>query len=280
MRKITALLLTLFLLLSVNITAFAQEVTVNTSVPDNHTLTVIAEHAQVLYHGKSGESFEIPRLSEPTLLICPENGYKVSKVTLNGEDITASVIGGYYTLAPVYEEKELIVETAAVPIKSNNIHDISGTVTDEDGSPVCGAAVDIGGKTYVTDKDGRFEIKDVPDGYHPVTITDKDGNIIGYTELEISEGDLKIIQNPNGTYTVTAPKNSAIYMELTVKRDGRTEIGSIKNVTPTHPGNLISPKTGDFSNINLWFSLMADSSGTLFFMILMNRRKKKAEEQD
>lgn len=290
MRKITTLLLTLLLLFSLNITVNAQEVTIRTSVPDRHTLTVNAQHADVFYQEKAGTEFEIERLSEPTLLIRPDDGYKVSKVTLNGEDITDKIIGGYYTLEPVFEEKMLVVETVDVTTDSDSTHNISGTVTDEDGNPISGATVDIGGKTDVTDKDEKFTVKDVPDGYHPVTITDKEGNVIGYTELEISEGNLNVIKNPNGTYTITAPKNSAIYMELTVKENGRTDIGGVKDVTTTHsedannsqlgkPNNSQikdpnSPQTGDNSNMHLWFSLMVASTGVLFFVIFMNRRRK------
>lgn len=274
MRKITSLLLILLLLFSVNITAFAQEVTIRTSVPDSHTLTVNAEKAQVMYQGKAGTEFEIERLSEPTLLIRPDDGYKVSKVTLNGEDITDKIIGGYYTLEPVFEEKTLVVETVAVTTDSDSTHNIIGTVTDEDGNPVPGATVDIGGKTDVTDKDGKFTVKDVPDGYYPVTVTDGKGYIISYTEFEIIEGELKVSKNPDGSYTITAPKNSAIYMDLTAGTDGKMTIGGVKDVTPVRPGDLISPQTGDFANMDIWFCLMIIAAGALFIVFLANRRRK------
>lgn len=290
MRKITTLLLTLFLMCSISITGFAQEVTVNTSVPNSHTLTVTADHAQVLYQGRSDNSFEIPRLSEPTLLIRADDGYKLSKVTLNGENITDKVIGNNYTLAPVYEDKKLVVETAAVPIDSDSFHDISGTVTDENGNPIAGVTVDIGGKTNVTDKNGNFKVEDVPNGNHSVKITDKDGKTIGYTKLDISEGELNVTKNSDGSYAVTAPKNAAFYMKLTVKidskdtdskpadnktTDSKTTIDSVQNVTPTRPGSTNILQTGDFSNINLWFSLMSASATALFIVIFINHRKKK-----
>ena len=271
MRKITILLLSLLLFCGMSINAFAQEVTVTTDVPDRHILTVTAEHAQVLYQGETGENFEISRLSEPTLIIRPNDGYKVSKVTLNGEDITDMVVGGYYTMTAVYEEKGLVVETVEVPASTDSIHNISGTLTDENGSPVFGATVDIGGKTAVTDKDGKFEIKDVPDGYHPMTIIDKDGNVISYTEFDLGIGELQVTKNSNGTYRITAPRNSALHMNLTVRADKKAVIDGVSDITPDNSGGL---QTGDFTNMILWFSLMIASAGALFIIFLANGRKK------
>ena len=268
----------LLLLFGMSTTAFAADVSISTAVPDSHTLTVTADHAQVFCQGQTGGRFEIERLSEPTLLIRPENGYRVLKVTLNGEDITASVIGGYYTLEPVYEDKTLTVETEVSPADTDSMHDISGTVADEDGSPISGATVNIGGHTGVTDKNGNFTAEAVPDGYYPVTITGKDGGILGYTAIEITEGEPGVTKNPDGTYMITAPKNSAIHLKLTVTQDGRITVDDVADITPPHPNDdSRSPQTGDFSHMNLWFSLMAASAGTIFIVLFGNRRKKKAE---
>lgn len=282
MRKLTSLLIVLLLLFGMSTTAYAADVSISTAVPDSHTLTVNADHAQVFCQGQKGGRFEIERLSEPTLLIRPENGYRVSKVTLNGEDITASVIGGYCTLKPVYEDKMLTVETTATQADTDSTHDISGTVTDEDGNPISGATVDIGGHTDVTDENGNFTVEDVPDGYHPVTITDKEGNVIGYTEIEIAEGKPGVTQNSDGTYMITAPKNSAIHIELTVTGNGRITVDGVTEITPTRPngnGNSKSPLTGRSGSIALWAVLMTASVGTVFIALFLTHRKKTAEEQ-
>ena len=127
MKKITVWLLCFCIVYVSSVTAFAQTISqdgtgssavISVTVPDSHTLTVSAEHAQVLYGGQWDESFSVERLSEPTLLIRPEDGYKVTRVTLNGEDVTAQVQGGYYTMGPVYEEKTLVVETKAAVTKA------------------------------------------------------------------------------------------------------------------------------------------------------------------
>ena len=283
MRKIMALLLC-FCLLSVGpVTAFAQEAVheeetggntnISVTVPDSHKITISAEHAQVLYHGQMGENFSVERLSEPTFLIRPENGYKVARVLLNGEDVTAQVRGGYYTLESVYEEKTMTVETEALPLNSESTHVISGNITDKDGNPVSGATVDIGGHTGVTDENGDFTISDVPDGYHPVAVTDKDGNLIGYTEIEISEGDLAMIQNQDGSYSLTATKNAELRLELTITTDGRISVDDAADITK-QPGDETMPQTGDTGSALLWTALLLCSGALLLFTGALYRKKQ------
>ena len=281
MRKIAAFLLCLCLLSAGSMAAFAQNVSqddeggsavISVTVPGSHTLTVSAEHAQVLCGGQWGESFSVERLSGPRLLIRPEDGYKVKKVTLNGEDVTEAVIGGYYTLGPVYEEKDLAVETEAVPANPDSTHDISGTITDEEGNPIPGATVNIGGKTDVTDEDGNFGIKDVPDGYHPITITDEDGNVIGYTEVEIGQGEPGVTPNPDGSYTLTSPEDAGLGLELTVKADGQVLVEKLTDTTPVQPSEP-GPQTGDDCRIFLWIILMFVSGIGVTGIPFFNRKR-------
>ena len=281
MKKITVWLLCFCIVYVSSVTAFAQTISqdgtrssavISVTVPDSHTLTVSAEHAQVLYGGQWDESFSVERLSEPTLLIRPEDGYKVTRVTLNGEDVTAQVQGGYYPMGPVYEEKALVVETKAVPTNSDSIHDISGTVTNEVGDPIPGAVVDIGGKTGTTDEDGKFTISGVTDGYHPVTITDEDGNVIGYTEIEIIEGEPGVTKKPDGSYTLTAPEDADLSLELTLTAAGRISVDSLADITPEQSGP--GPQTGDDGNLLIWSTMRLISSGILFILLLAKKQKK------
>ena len=286
MRKIAAFLLCLCLLSVGSVTAFAKNVSqddeggsavISVTVPDSHTLTVSASHAQVLCGGQWGESFSVERLSEPRMLIRPEDGYKVTKVTLNGEDVTEAVIGGYYTLGPVYEEKELAAGAEDVITDSDGIHDISGTVIDEDGNLIPGATVDIGGKTDVTDENGNFTIENLPDGYHPITITDEDGNVIGYTEVEIGEGEPGVTQNPDGNYTLTTPEDADLGLELMVTEDGKVSVDKLTDITPEQPNEPSEPgpQTGDNSNVWMWSMVLICSGSSM--ALLMAMRRKKAE---
>lgn len=126
MKKTAALTAALWicvcLLLFSSTTALAQEtesytegVGISVEVPGSHLLTIIVTgNADVTLDGQEGTVFTVARLSEPVLEIRAKNGKKMTKVTLNGEEITDKLVDGHYTLAPVYEDRTLhiIVETA------------------------------------------------------------------------------------------------------------------------------------------------------------------------
>lgn len=287
MKKLAALLLCFCLFLASPVTAFAQSITqdgsegsavISATVPDSHTVTVEADHAQVFYNSVRGTNFTVERLSAPRFLIRPEYGYRVTKVMLNGEDITAQIRVGYYTMDPVYEDKTLTVETEAAPPDMNSTHDISGTFTDENGEPMPGATVDIGGHTGKTDEDGNFTIPDVPDGFHPVTVTDEDGNIIGYTEIEIGEGETGVVQNQDGTYTITAQKDADLGMELSISSDAVISVKTVTDITPkkqSQTGSLTSPKTG--AVVGIAFPALCACAALGVLLLSGKRRKNQAE---
>lgn len=127
MKKTAAFLLCLSMLSAGAVTAYAEqadantapgEATIATSVPDSHKITVtVTGNADVAFDGKTGTEFEVERLSEPVLEIKAKDGEKLTKVTLNGEDITDKLADGRYTLSPVYENEtlDIQVQTQALP---------------------------------------------------------------------------------------------------------------------------------------------------------------------
>ena len=117
MKKLTCLLCALALLCSFCLPVFADStVKITTTVPDTHTITVEqADGAAVICNGQSGTTFTVERLSQPQLLVRPDSGRVLSRVTVNGADITALMQDGYYTLPAVYENLTLQVETTAAP---------------------------------------------------------------------------------------------------------------------------------------------------------------------
>ena len=285
MRKITAFLLCFCLLSIGSVTAFAQTVSqdgtggdsiISVTVPDSHILTVSAEHARVFYDGQWGKNFSVERLSSPQLLIRPENGYRVTRVTLNGEDVTEQVQGGYYTLEPVYEDKRLVVETEQVPVSTDSTHDISGTVIDGNGDPIPGGTVEIGGKTGTIDEDGYFTVEDVPDGYLPVTVTDGDGNIIGYTEIEIEigGGETGVSASPGSSYIVTVSEGSGLRLDLTVTVDGRITVAHAAEVSPPRSDDMENSQTDDESNILLWVIIMFVSGIGVIGITFFNKKRR------
>ncbi len=117
MKKLTCLLCALALLCSFCLPVFADStVKITTTVPDTHTITVEqADGAAVTCNGQPGTTFTVERLSQPQLLVRPDSGRVLSRVTVNGTDITALMQDGYYTLPAVYEDLTLQVETTAAP---------------------------------------------------------------------------------------------------------------------------------------------------------------------
>lgn len=120
MKKLTVLLCALALLCSFCLPVFADNekstVTITTTVPSTHTITVKqADGAAVTCNGKSGTTFTVERLSQPQLLVRPDSGRVLTRVLVNGADVTASVQDGSYTLPAVYEDLTLQVETGAAP---------------------------------------------------------------------------------------------------------------------------------------------------------------------
>lgn len=132
MKKAAAFLLSLSMLAAVSLTAFAEdtpppntapgEAVIGTEVPAGHTVTVtlIGEGSYTL-DGSTGSVFTVERLAQPKLEITPGEGGEIISVTLNGTEIVSEVIDGKYQLAPVYEDKDIVItiETHFVPPDSS-----------------------------------------------------------------------------------------------------------------------------------------------------------------
>ena len=102
---------------------------IRADVPDSHKITVKGEHVTVSLEGGNQEenqeenSILVERFSEPKLKFSPEKGWKIKKVLLGDTDVTSQVKDGIITLASVYEDLILTVET-------EKIKDESGAKTD------------------------------------------------------------------------------------------------------------------------------------------------------
>lgn len=130
MKKLAAMLLCLSMLSAGALTAYAEEepntalgeATIGTVVPDSHNITItVTGNANVTVNGKEGSEFDVERLSEPVIKITAKDGEKITKVLLNGEDITDKLVDGKLTLDPIYEDKalDIQVETEALPVDSS-----------------------------------------------------------------------------------------------------------------------------------------------------------------
>ena len=92
--------------------------TISTTVPDSHNIRVEKSHADVVRDGEEDQTegnidnFVVDRFADPKIWITPEKGWKVSKILLNGEDVTEQFQDGYLTLEEVCEDTTLVIETA------------------------------------------------------------------------------------------------------------------------------------------------------------------------
>ena len=92
--------------------------TISTTVPDSHNIRVEKSHADVVIEGEEDQSdgnmdnFVVDRFAKPKIQITPEKGWKVSRMLLNGEDVTEQFKYGYLTLEEVCEDLTLVIETA------------------------------------------------------------------------------------------------------------------------------------------------------------------------
>ncbi|MGN1473479.1 MAG: carboxypeptidase-like regulatory domain-containing protein [Eubacteriales bacterium] len=242
MKKITTLLLSLLLLCGMSMTAFAEDVDISTTVPESHHITVVADGAEVFCGGGSGGSFTVGRLAAPTtVLIRADSGKTVKQVLLNGEDITSQIKGGYYTLAPVYEDKTLTVITEEAPsVPQGKAYTIKGTVL-RDGQPVPGITFELRStlKTTVTDQDGLFSFDSVAYSKYSLTALEN-GKIVGYIEFLFCEGDsVDFRLADNGVYKVTADQEKigiTLTLNLTDQNTMKIEsISEIKELLIHHP---------------------------------------------
>ena len=142
MKKKIAVLAGICMLVSVQGTVFAADrnspddlsdqtvqSVIRADVPDSHKITVKGEHVTVSLEGgiqeenQEDNSILVERFSEPKLKFSPEKGWKIKKVLLGDTDVTSQVKDGIITLASVYEDLILTVET-------EKIKDESGAKTD------------------------------------------------------------------------------------------------------------------------------------------------------
>lgn len=104
-----------FLLLSVPVTAAqGQNGNIGTTVPTEHSVSIEAEHAFALYtEGSKGQSaaYLVPRFSEPEFELSVEDGYSITRVLVNGQDVTAQLTDGMLKLSSVNKDQTITVET-------------------------------------------------------------------------------------------------------------------------------------------------------------------------
>lgn len=91
---------------------------IDTIVPTTNTVAIEAEHASALYvEGDKGlsDAYPVPRFSNPQFKITAEAGYIITRVLLNGTDVTNELINDTLMLSGVCENQVIKIETEAIP---------------------------------------------------------------------------------------------------------------------------------------------------------------------
>lgn len=299
MKKVTVLLASLLLLFGMSATAFADEVTISTTVPERHTVSIQAEGGQIIAdHRTCGASIQVVRQSAQTYWIVPDAGKVLSALYYNGKNVTAQVRAGMFTAPVLTDDAVLEAVFADAPSSSGDErYDVNGTITGPDGRPISGAVVDIGGQTGTSDASGNFIVENVPAGTWTVTVTDSEGNVIGIGEITMEEpdsGSMSVVTDSNGNPVISPGSGTAtISLTLYIGSDGVISIGDVKDGTPVWtepekpdgqtpgwqasdgqtPGET-SPKTGTVGDAVFWGALMLASAAGLVGIVLCRQKKK------
>lgn len=246
MKKVVALLLALVLACGLSVTAFADEATIRTTVPERHTVTVEADGGKVIANNKvCGDTVLIERQKEQTWWIVPNEGKELDKLYYNGVDVTGQMAGSTFTAPPLTGDATLkaVFQDAEVSIEDS--YTVGGTITDEKGNPLPGVTVEIGGNTGTTDEDGNFIIPEVPPGTYPVVITDEEGKIIGIGEITIEQPEddgPTVSEDENGNPVITpGTDNTNLDLTIVVSEDGSIDLEDVDAYTRDE--NLDDPET-------------------------------------
>ena len=117
-RVTTAVFVTVMTMLAAIAAMFFTTMSVLAADADSHNIRVEKSHADVVIEGEEDQiegnidNFVVDRFAEPKIRITPEEGWKVSRILLNGEDVTEQFQDGYLTLEEVCEDTTLVIETA------------------------------------------------------------------------------------------------------------------------------------------------------------------------
>lgn len=267
---------------------------ITTTVPSTHTITVTqADGATVFCNGQPGTAFTVERLSQPQLLVRPDSGRVLTRVLVNGADVTASVQGGYYTLPAVYEDLTLQVETGAAAPVYGNRYIVQGKVM-RNGAPVSGITLELRStlKTCVTGSDGSFRFDDVENGHHTMTALEN-GKVVGYMAFYLTE-DITTYLGVSGGAQVIYVDKSGIGVDLVLQLEdnglltplqastipapvsAQTPAGETPPTTPpaqTTAPTFRIPQTGDAARPALLLVLALCSA--VLFMLLWRKKGKK-----
>lgn len=179
---------------------------------------------------------------------------------------------------------------------------MSGHVYHGEDDPMPGAQLvfDLGEFEATADEDGTYRVDVIKDGYHTVSIYDKDGNLAGEEGFSVTVSDsateMTVVRLANGTQLVTVPAGTKqIYLNFVVQDDGSillqpdeaptAPVPEEPTTTPAGTGNPIldNPvisKTGAILRENPVLAAVLFVFAAFLILLPILRRKKDDEAED
>lgn len=179
---------------------------------------------------------------------------------------------------------------------------MSGHVYHGEDDPMPGAQLvfDLGEFEATADEDGAYRVDVIKDGYHTVSIYDKDGNLAGEEGFSVTVSDsateMTVVRLANGTQLVTVPAGTKqIYLNFVVQDDGSillqpdeaptAPVPDEPTTTPAGTGNPIldNPvisKTGAILRENPVLAAVLFVFAAFLILLPILRRKKDDEAED
>lgn len=259
MKKVASVFLALLLCFGIQLGAFADSATLKTVVPDTHEITVAYnDGGYVLRDGsvvQNGAAFSVARFDTLRFDVIAKMDSHLKSVRINGQDVTDQLAYGQLTIASVNTDMHIVftfekcedAENPTDPDEPTTDPDepttepgggdhhgdpcirmaMSGHVYHGEDDPMPGAKLvfDLGEFEATADEDGAYRVDVIKDGYHTVSIYDKDGNLAGEEGFSVTVSDsvteMTVVRLANGTQLVTVPAGTKqIYLNFVVQDDG------------------------------------------------------------
>lgn len=284
MRKVTAILFILLLLLALPTPANAatlsqpgeESVTITTTVPDKHLLTVDVTNAKVIFGGAAVKTVYLERHSTPELTLLPDPGYEIAQVILDGVDVTDQVNAGFLRLPKICADMSLTVTTRKMTLPAGRGYTAEGTAF-MGGKPLANATVQLQstGATAVTNGGGKFILEGIRPGKNALTVY-KDGKVLGYMAFTLQEGSqTKITVNADGSLNIMVDSAVEYFsFDLVLDGLGHMTITRLSGIYRFHGSN---PHTGDI--IAGFVIVMLLSGGALLILLMKKKKLLHGEDQ-
>ena len=214
--------------------------------------------------------------TEKTITFTPEDGYKVGKVTVNGEEVT--VTNNQITVTAMNEDMKVVVKFEKLPITYNYLEGSGQTYTKgTDGTATFRVDADFSlfDSVYVDNKLVDASNYTAKSGSTVITFTKAfmEGLTAGNHTLEVRYTNGGVAAT---TFTVaaaeTTTENTVVNTDTTSTATETTTGTAATTTTTTTTTSSSTPKTGDKILVDIYIAIV---SGLAIFMIIDHKLNSK-----